>query len=65
MCLRHSEWGWNFEQGKVYCKAMHDFTYTGGAGSMPGQGAKIPHDMWPKNQIGKQKQYCREFNKDF
>ena len=22
----------------------------GGAGSIPGQGAKIPHVLWPKNQ---------------
>ena len=28
----------------------------GGAGSLPGQGAKIPHASWPKNQNIKQKQ---------
>ena len=27
----------------------------GGAASIPGQGAKIPHALWPKNQIIKQK----------
>ena len=27
----------------------------GDAGSIPGQGAKIPHALWPKNQKGKQK----------
>ena len=37
----------------------------GGAGSIPGQGAKIPHASWPKNQNIKQKQYCNKFNKDF
>ena len=37
----------------------------GGAGSIPGQGAKIPHDLWLKNQNIKQKQYCNKFNKDF
>ena len=35
-----------------------------GAGSVPGEGAKIPHDL-PKNQNIKQKQYCNKFNKDF
>lgn len=34
-----------------------------GAGLVPGQGAEIPHALWPKH--GKQKQYCKEFNKDF
>ena len=28
----------------------------GGAGLIPGQGAKIPHVLWPKNQNIKQKQ---------
>ena len=37
----------------------------GGVGSIPGQGAKIPHASWPKNQNIKQKQYCNKFNKDF
>ena len=37
----------------------------GGAGSIPGRGAKIPHASWPKNQNRKQKQYCNKFNKDF
>ena len=37
----------------------------GGVGSIPGQGAKIPHALWPKNQNIKQKQYCNKFNKDF
>ena len=35
---------------------------TEGAGSIPGQGAKI---SWPKNRSIKQKQYCNKFNKDF
>ena len=37
-----------------------------GAGSIPGQGSKIPHALWPKKkkQNIKQKQYCNKFNKD-
>ena len=37
----------------------------GGAGSIPGRGAKIPHASRPKKQNIKQKQYCNKFNKDF
>ena len=37
----------------------------GGAGSIPGQGAKTPHDLQPRNQNIKWKQYCSKFNKDF
>ena len=40
----------------------------GGVGSIPGQGAKIPHASWPKNQNikkKKKKQYFNKFNKDF
>ena len=37
----------------------------GGAGSIPGQGAGIPHASQPINQNIKQKQYCNKFNKDF
>ena len=36
-----------------------------GAGSIPSQGAKIPHTSWPKNKNIKQKEYCNKFNKDF
>jgi len=36
----------------------------GGAGSVPGWGAKIPHASWPNKQNIKQKQYCKKFNKD-
>ena len=36
----------------------------GGAGSIPGWGAKIPNALWPKNQNIKQKQYCNKFKKD-
>ena len=36
----------------------------GGAGSIPGRGAKIPHAS-QKNQTIKQKQYWNKFNKDF
>ena len=37
----------------------------GDVGSVPGQGAEIPHASWPKHQNMKQKQYCNEYNKDF
>ena len=37
----------------------------GGAGSIPGQGAGLPHASWPKSQNMKQRQYCNKFNKDF
>ena len=39
-----------------------------GASLIPGQAAKIPHGLWPKNPNVKQKQCCFntvEFNKDF
>ena len=36
----------------------------GGAGSIPGQGAEIPHTSGQKTKT-KQKQYCNKFNKDF
>ena len=37
-----------------------------GVDSIPGQGARIPHASWPKNQKNiKQKQCCDKFNKDF
>ena len=36
-----------------------------GAGSVPGQGAKIPHASRPKKQNIKQEQYCNKLNKDF
>ena len=37
----------------------------GGAGSIPGWGAKISHASWPKNQNIKQKQHCNKLSKDF
>ena len=36
-----------------------------GVGLIPGQGAKIPHALWPENQNIKQKQCCNKFNQDF
>ena len=39
-----------------------------GAGSIPGQGSRIPHASWPKHQNikkKKKKQYCNKFNKNF
>ena len=38
---------------------------SGGVGSIPGQGAKMPHGSWPKNQSIEQKQYYKKFNKEF
>ena len=38
---------------------------SGGVGSIPGPGAKIPHASMPKKQNIKQKQYCNPFNKAF
>ena len=37
----------------------------GGAGSIPGLGAKISHVLRQKNQNINQKQYCTKINKDF
>ena len=37
----------------------------GSVGSIPGQQAKIPHALWPKNQNIKQKQCCNKINQDF
>ena len=37
----------------------------GGVGSIPGQGARIPLALGPKNQHIKQKQDCNKFNRDF
>ena len=36
-----------------------------GASLISGQEARIPHNLWPKNQNIKQKQYCSKFNKHF
>ena len=36
----------------------------GGGGSIPRQGAQIPHALWSKNQKIEQK-YCNKLNKDF
>ena len=59
--LKKGVWG-DFPGGPV-AKTLP--SSAGGAGSIPGRGAKIPHAMWPKNQNIKQKQYCNKFNKDF
>ena len=37
----------------------------GGAGSIPGWGAKIPHALRPNTKKHKQNQDCNKFNKDF
>ena len=53
---------WEFPGGPVVKTSPSN---AGGAGSIPGQGAKIPHASWPKNQNIEQKQYYNKFNKDF
>ena len=53
---------WDFPGGPVV-KTLP--SSVGGAGLIPGQGAKIPHALQPKKQNIKQKQYCNRFNKDF
>ena len=35
------------------------------AGSIPGQGVKIPHALWPKNQNIQWKQYSNKFSEGF
>ena len=37
----------------------------GGAGSIPDQGADIPHTLWPKNPKKHKTQYCNKFSKEF
>ena len=59
--VRNTE-SWDFPGGPVVKTSPSN---AGGAGSIPGWGAKIPHASWPKNQNIKQKQYCNKFNKDF
>ena len=39
--------------------------HAGDAGSIPGQGTKIPHALCPKNENIKQNQYYNTFNNDF
>ena len=38
---------------------------SGGAGSIPGRGARVPHASRPKDQNKKKRQYSSKFNKDF
>ena len=38
---------WDFPGGPVVKTSPSN---AGGAGSIPGRGAKIPHALWPKNQ---------------
>ena len=37
----------------------------GGVGLIPGQGAKILYDLWPKKSKHKQQKYYNKSNKDF
>ena len=53
---------WDFPAGSVVKTSLSS---SGGVGSVPGQGTKIPHASWPKYQSIKQKQHCYKFNKDF
>ena len=52
---------WDFPGGPVVKTPPSS---EGGTGSIPGQGAKIPHALGPKNRSIKQKKYCNKFNKD-
>ena len=52
---------WDFPGGPV---AKTSPSNAGGAGSIPGGGAKIPCASRPKDQTIKQKQYCTKFSKD-
>ena len=53
---------WDFPGGPVVETLPSN---AGGAGSIPGRGAKIPHASGPKNQNIKQEQYCNKLSKDF
>ena len=62
-CYQHFKaQAWHFPGGPVVETSPSN---AGGAGSIPGRGAKFPHASGPKNQNIKQKQYCNKFNKDF
>ena len=66
----HLLWSWILEEiakkGLPWRSVVKTLpSSAGGAGSIPGWGAKIPHASWPKYQNIKQKQYCNKFNKDF
>ena len=37
----------------------------GGAGSIPGRGARVPHASGPGNQNIKLRQFCNKLRKDF
>ena len=52
---------WDFPSHPVVKTSLN----VGGAGSIPGRGAEIPHASPPKNQNMKQKQCCSKFNKNF
>ena len=53
---------WDFPGGPVV-KTLP--SSTGRVGSFPRQGTEIPCTWWSENQNIKQKQYCKQFNKDF
>ena len=57
----HSPKFWRDFPGGPVVKALP--SNSGGAGSIPGWGAKIPHALRPNNQNIKQKQCSSKFNK--
>ena len=61
LCLRTGPQG-DFPSGPVV-KILP--SHVAGMGSIPGQGSKIPHTLWPKHQNIKQMQYFNKFNKAF
>ena len=56
----HFEMGRDFPRGPVVKTSLSN---RWNAGSILGQGVKIPHASGPKKQNIKQKQYCNKFKK--
>ena len=53
---------WDFPGGPVVKTSPSS---SGGVGSIPSQGTKIPHALWLAKQNIKQNAYCNRFSKDF
>ena len=58
LCFSKCDPSWGFPGGPVVKNLP---SIARGTNSIPDQGAKVSHTLWPK----KQKQYCNKFNKDF
>ena len=57
----HKNYLGNFPGGPVVKTSLFNARRVG---LVPGQGARIPHTLWQRNQNIKQKQHCNEFNED-